>query len=488
MAEVDLLPGELFKIGAGPVAGSGLAPSMNVRDVPLWANGANVIARDGGMEKIPGNSVLATGPAGGINDHVRGAESLITDAGVQHLFFGDTDELYNYTSTGGVISVKSGLSGADDAVGTTDASFHSFSRFGNWMLQANGLDVAQVWKGSSFATLAGTTFSRAQILLTSGPHIMALNTDNGANFAEWCDEDDVEDWTPSATNAAGNLVLRELFGPIKAGVNFGDQIAVLGLDQLILIRYIGVPFYFGYKVTLKGIGAVGKGAAIQAGRFLFGWGPAGIWRTDGLAHVYVDQPAFAKFIIDNLSVAQRSKITTQYWDRTDQVVFFYPDATGEIAGGISVNTETGAMGLVNVVRTGTVPHRNAWEHDLCIDGDGQVRCHGDGVDDGALGINFQLLTKKMDFGDPRSWKELQALIAQTKELTGTVEVRVGSSIDVDDVPTWTDKQSLDDGLEEIFFKNAHGRFIELEFTATSVGSDVAFTGMILYGTGTGKEF
>ena len=475
-------------VSIGALVGSGLAPSMNAADAPMWIDGINVMARDSGMEKIPGNTILATGPAGGINDHCRGAESLINDAGVQHLFFGDTDELYNYTTSGGCISVKSGLSGADDAVGTVDALYHSFSRYGNWMLQTNGLDAAQVWKGATFAALTGVTFTKAQICLTSGPHAMVFNTDNGANYVEWAHEDDAEDWTPSASNSAGNLILRELFGPIKAAVKFGDQIAVLGLDQLILVRYIGAPFYFGYKVTLTGIGAVGKGAAIQAGRFLYGWGQAGIWRSDGVALEYIDHPAIFQYLIDNLSVAQRSKITAQYWDRTNQVVFGFPDATGEITSGITINTETGAMGLTFLPRTATVPQRNAWEHDLCIDLSGQIRCHGCGVDDGTDGINFQLLTKKFDMKSPQIWKDLQAVMTMTKRLTGTVQLRAGWAEHLDDAIAWSDKQSLDDGLEPLFFKDVAGRFLQLEFTATEVGSDVAFTGVVMYGVPAGRQF
>ena len=109
--------------------------------------------------------------------------------------------------------------------------------------------------------------------------------------------------------------------------------------------------------------------------------------------------------------------------------------------GVTINVETGAMGFIVPAagRTAVVPYRNAWGHDLAIDVNGNIYCHGDGVDDGSVAYDFQLLTKKFDYGNPRSWKQLQSVITAVRKLEGTVEVRAGYSENIDDTPTWTAK-------------------------------------------------
>lgn len=473
---------KLLDVRQGPETEGGIWPSAAEREVPLWREGQNIFFHEGGAKKFPGWTGLVTQAP---NDHVRGAEAMVNSSGAALLFFADTDEIYLYDGSS-VTSEKSGLTGIDDATSSQDATVMSFARFGNWMLASNGVDAGQVWKGSSFANLSGTTWSTAEIILVRGPHVLAFNTDNGGNIFEWCDEDDVETWTAAANNAAGNLYIRELFGDIKAAVNFGDQIAVLGRDQLFLVRYIGTPFYFGYKPGPRGIGAVSKRAVIAAEDLLYGWGPAGIWRSDGVQHNYIDTPQVRKYIEDNLSTAQQSKVHAQFFDRDDTIVWWFPDSTGEIAEGISLNIKTGAFGHASGIVTASVPHRNSWDHDLAIDADGVVRCYGAEVDADGSAVESFVRTKKFDFGEPNFWKTLDFIHVSIARLAGTVQVRAGWAENIDDTPSWSEYQTLDDGLEAVYFGIA-GRFLQLEFYSNAVGGNFIITGFTMYGMIDGED-
>lgn len=473
---------ELLKVLPGREVDSGLYPSAAHRDVPLWREGQNIIFHEAGAKKFPGYSALATEVP---NDHARGAEAMINSSGTRLLFWADTDKIYLYDGTS-VTSEKSGLTGIDDATATQDATVMSFARFGDWMLATNGVDAGQVWKGVNFANLSGVTWARAEVILTRGPHVLVFNTDNGANIIEWCDEDDVETWTAAANNAAGNLYLRELFGPIKAAVNFGDQIAVLGLDQLFLVRYVGQPFYFGYKQGPRGIGAISKRSVIAARDTLYGWGPAGIWRSDGLRQEYIDTPQIRKFIEDNLSTAQRSKVHAQFYDRLDTIVWWYPDSTGEIAGGISLNVKTGAFGDVVGVVTASVPYRNAWDGDLAIDASGVIRSYGASLNAAGSAFESYVRTKRFDFDRPNMWKVLDFVEIGVARLEGTVQVRAAWFENLDDSPTWTAYQTLDDGMEPLHF-GISGRFLQLEFYSNAVDTNFIITGFVIYGSMDGDD-
>ena len=102
-------------------------------------------------------------------------------------------------------------------------------------------------RGPSFSAVAGGAPSRARVLVKAGVHILALNTDMGGTYYEWCDTDDPDDWTPAADNRAGNNIIREANSEIVAAVPLGDRIAVYCRNQSFLITYLGNNLVFGHR-------------------------------------------------------------------------------------------------------------------------------------------------------------------------------------------------------------------------------------------------
>jgi hypothetical protein len=203
------------------------------------------------------------------------------------------------------------------------------------VLATNGVDPVQYLADIStgvFADInsAGGDLSssfRCKILQKLGPYIIAFNTDNDNTEARWCTEDDVLTWTPVASNSARDINLRDMNSSIKAVTEFGNSLMVIGHNRAHIFQFLGPPFFFGAQKLIDGIGAVSSNAVTEGGRLIFGFGPNGIWLTDGQIKEYIDEPDIHSFIYegDNKYDALRAALTCVWYDaRDDEVYFSYP--------------------------------------------------------------------------------------------------------------------------------------------------------------------
>lgn len=480
----------LASIRSSELTESGLFKSVHPLDAPLWADGRNILFREGGPQKELGWTELGTATGTGV---IRGADALQDSAGTQRLFFGDQTSLFMW-DVSSITQIATGLSGSTNESGTTIATAWSFARFGNWMLATNGADDPQVWKtGSSSSTLAGTTFTTAEIFVKRGPHVLAFNTNNGslegAISYEWCDEDDPETWTPSALNAAGNQQIRDLDGPIKAAVNFGQYIAVLGKDSSYIVDYTGAPFYFPYRPMLRGIGAVGKMAVVEANRLLYGVSKSGIWRTDGVSYQYIDTPAIREYLRDTASTSQTSKTVAWHDDEYQMVNFSIPGSAGEPSVTLGWNYGNDTWTIRDWGRSAAVPQTGVFDQPYTFTGRKFVK-QNTGFDAHTSALVAYVQTKPMDFGDPNTFKLMDAVAVQIRRMTGVVRLRVGSQKHIDDTVAWSSYITLDDGFEMNYLRGlgslASGRFLTLEISSAAVGADWASAGFDVYGTANGR--
>jgi hypothetical protein len=449
----------------------------------MWIDGENVIFREGGPQKMPGWVSPVTVTGAGV---IRGMDALQDEAAVQRLFMGDANSLYMWDGST-LSTISTGHTGQINETVTANATTWSFARFGNWMLATNDVDPARIWKtGVTDAALAGASFTRARILLKHGPHIVALNTDNGQNIFEWCNEDLPEDWSITATNSAGNLNIRDMDGPITAAINFGNQIAIFGKNQMFLSQNTGAPFYFNYNMVATGIGCIGTRGVIEVNRRLYGFSKTGVWMSDGVGFEYIDTPKVREYIQENADLSQLSKVFVSYNAALETVEFHFPtSATKENTFALTYRIPNQSWSKLAIGRTSAVPTDSVFGQPVMVDINDDVQFHNEGVNADGGGMTSWIRTKPADLGQPAQWKEIHKILTQVKNLTGTFQVRVGYQVDTDDAISWTGYQSVADGFDVTYWRTA-GRFISLEFRSTEAGAHWHLTGIEGYGWLRGK--
>ena len=432
---------------------SGAWPENFSTRVPFFKTVSNVEFTEQGVKKLQGWEELSDVDTS--DEPIRGLLQVL-DGTTRMVYAGNLSELYEIDE-GTSASVGSGYSGTEDSTVNTsvwdtgsstwdgggsiwdssvgDPTQWSMVNFGIWVLATNGIDTPQIFKGTSFVNLTGLPSTRPattwEIFAKRGPYVLAFNSDVDSRDFYWCETDDPETWEPTASNAAGDLLIRELKTGIKAAVPIGDRIAVYGTDQMFLVNFLGAPNFFGYQPALDGIGAVSKHAVIPVGRRNFGWSQQGFFVTDGVSFQYIDDPQVRRFIQGDASLAHIGKVNGYHDEQNNQVRWYYASSTGKVDKGIIYNYNSDTWSILNIGRSASDERRL---YDNAISGhensgvqatDGTVYLENKTEDNAGTALTAFARTKALDLGDSERIKELDSIRIGTAGSSQGLQFRLG---------------------------------------------------------------
>lgn len=325
----------------GALIASGIFPDMHQQSAPFWDTGKNAYFREGKVGPLPPWTAVDTLSSTPVITGMKELDNRVASA--NGLVVGTRTKLFLWTS-GSAVEKGSGYAGNADQSATVVASRWSFEQWGSWIIATDGVAVPQIYKGSTFGALGGVNFTTAEIFIKWRSFLLAFNTSVSATGFKWCSDDDPETWTPSGANSAGSQNVRDVSGPITAASYLGENVVFFGADSMHAVQWVEAPNYFGHKRLLKGIGAWSKNAVqpLGDGR-LIGYGPRGVWTTDGTRIDYVDSPSVRKFMTDKLNQAQASKVVLSYDLQTHLVSIFFPvtgSGSNECTEGVVYNLES----------------------------------------------------------------------------------------------------------------------------------------------------
>jgi len=353
MAQEDII----FRASPAEIL-SGLHPSLPFDEAPLWQEGENVIFRDGGVRPAIGSVILfnrlESDPA------VGGQEAII--GGNKYIFWGNRQSLFRWQEAGSPadISRVSSYSGIRDESASQRATLWSMLHWGDQILATNGVDPLQVSADPAsagiFADLDTTAvFTTAEIVAPVRDFVLALNLSIGGDVIGWADAGSLTGWAATAGGESGQLQIRGLGSDIVAAAALGDGLAIYGANRMHHASFVGSPNFIGERHLLDGIGAVSKHSVAAAGRLHYGFGPRGIWQTDGFQFKYIDQPDIHDFIFNDLNTNQISKAVSWNDQALDTVFFSYPRA-GSLDNNrtIGFDYRTGIWSILSYGRSGAL--------------------------------------------------------------------------------------------------------------------------------------
>jgi hypothetical protein len=396
----------------------GISPALFPHEGLLWTDGENVVFRDGGPRSMNGWSRLFYVPA-------RPTALAQAYVGSGRLYFGTADKLYTWEPTSGLYELGSDFNSGE----------WSLAVFGKWLIAANGRDQVVAWR-NSFATkaspLAIDEFNWAKIVRTFNAHVLAINTSVAENEIVWCSADDVDDWTLTLENSAGNLVVRDLESEIVAAEFLGDQLALYSKDSMALLQYTGYPYWFGVNRALDTIGAVSKNAVVTVEKLNFGMGLQGVWMTDGLQVRYIDEPAMRDYLFDDINLDAVDKVCAYHDEFEHQVIWFYPSGTNtENDKGVGFNYNNRAWTKYGFGRSAAIP-RSVFDYPVTGDDVGVFE-QGKGTRAANRGLDTWVQSKPIDVGDQELYKRLQ-LIRLGLEATDGLLLYVGAQETLEATP------------------------------------------------------
>ena len=99
-------------------------------------------------------------------------------------------------------------------------------------------------------------------------------------FIRFSSQENINDYTPTATNTAGTQRLAD-GSKIIGAIRGRDAIYVWTDTSLFTMRFVGAPFTFGFEQVGTNCGLIGKNAVVEIDGAAFWLSPNGFFMFDG---------------------------------------------------------------------------------------------------------------------------------------------------------------------------------------------------------------
>lgn len=303
---------------------SGLQQDRHAIKKILWDSASNVIFANGAVrrKKAP---ALAFDVGNGAP--VRGLEQLYNSNGGRWLWAAAGSRISRWEFGAPEIIDDAFAGFVADQTATQRPTIYDLTPYGNWMLinSGNPGQAAKIFKDPGYTDFAsGEAPVGVLTFLKVMSFLMAIGYGARGTRIGWSDADNVEVWTAASTNQAGALSIDQFNTPIRAASFLGANVSVFSEDQMALVYYVGLPFVFGQRMTLDGIGAIGKAAVASDTKINVGVGRAGCWWTDSNSARYIDEGYLATYLQENVNWDQGAKIVVGRNDYTGTFEFHFP--------------------------------------------------------------------------------------------------------------------------------------------------------------------
>lgn len=308
---------KLIELRPGKGLESGMMPSVLPSAGAVWRDGRQVWFQDAQISEALGETLLISP----VHRKPRAmAQAYVS--GKPRLYFEDLG-IISYFEEGAPAQIIGSLN--------ANSTTYDFAPWGTWLAMTDNVGQPKLWKGvPPFLDIGTGEFTRAKMLKKLGQYLLAFNTDVLPSGFHWSDASDPETWTPDFFNTAGNLPIRDLDSDIVAVADLGAALALYSREYMLLLQYVGYPDVFGFpNQALSGIGAASMHSVVSLGRDNWGLCRGGIFTTNGSSFEYVDKPAVARWLQENVDWDRSDEITSYYDEQMELVVWSVPTTGGD---------------------------------------------------------------------------------------------------------------------------------------------------------------
>lgn len=308
---------KLIELRPGKGLEGGVNPSAEEASGAVWRDCNNAWFRETAVEHALGRQRIIPS----ISRQSKALAQAFTQAGVRRLYYEDLGIINRWEGVSA--SVIGNLSSTGD---------YDLEPWGDWLLATDSQNNLKIWKNTgTFSTItdAATQFARCKIVRKLAQHLIAYNTDVFPTGFHWCSASNPDLWTPSTTNSARNLSIRNLDSEIMAVEPIGAAHAVYSKNTMMLVRYVGPDQWFGTPdQALQGVGAVSRSSVVSNGNVNYGISRAGMFATDGNSFTPIDRPAIDKWLQDNVDWNLADTIAGYFDERLGLVIWTLPLLAG----------------------------------------------------------------------------------------------------------------------------------------------------------------
>ena len=182
---------------------------------------------------------------------------------------------------------------------------------------------------SGFATGNNPTATRASLISPTTRHLIHLGTETTIGdpttqddmFIRFSDQEDINTYAPSVTNAAGTQRLQDgsrIIGSLKAK----ETILIWTDNALYTMKFIGAPFTFGFEQVGTNCGLIGKNAAVEVDGVAYWMSPNGFFLYDGTVKTL--PCSVEDYVYDQLDITKGQQVNAGLNNLFGEVTWYYP--------------------------------------------------------------------------------------------------------------------------------------------------------------------
>src|SRR5210317_1057085 len=245
-----------------------------------------------------------------------------------------------------------GAGGWGEASSATDVSLEpglwSLSNFGQVLIATIANGKTFTWNSgdalrlttrastttSGFETTNNPTATRVTLISPTTRHLVHFGTETTIGspstqdnmFIRFSNREDINDYTATAINSAGDFRLQDgtkIIGAIKAK----ETILIWTDNALYTMKFIGSPFTFGFEQVGINCGLLGKNAVVEIDGAAFWLSPNGFFMFDGTVK---SLPCSVEdYVYDQADTTKGQQVYAGLNNQFTEVTWYYPSTNSE---------------------------------------------------------------------------------------------------------------------------------------------------------------
>lgn len=235
----------------------------------------------------------------------------------------------------GVVSIT-GVRAWNEEATSSNITFQS----AQWTLDTFGEDLlAQRRGGGLYVVDIDASVVPVRAVATSAPigntftvspndrHVVCYGTQTSANdtispmYVRWSDQNNYNEWTPSATNTAGDVFLTE--GSRIVGVHRSRNAINIWTDRAMYVQeFVGTPFIFRFTQTGSNCGLIGPHAAQDVDGVSYWMSDNNFYMYDG--RVQTMECPIRRYLFDSFNMTNKDKVYAGINSEFKEIIWLYP--------------------------------------------------------------------------------------------------------------------------------------------------------------------
>jgi hypothetical protein len=379
---------------------------------------------------------------------------------------------------------------------------HSSGSLNGVPIYSNSTDEPVYWAGANVVTLTDWTATESCKFITVFKyHIFAMDISGPGgtfpNLVKWSAAAEPgtipNSWTPSSSNEAGSVELSDAPGAMLCAYPLRDMLVLYKRSAMYGAQYVGGNNIFNFRKLQSSSGCLTRRSVCDINGKHFVVSDGDIIITDGTNRVSVGESRVKDYFFNQLDSDNYLNTFCTYHRAKDEVLIGFPTSGSEFANTALVyDIQRNAFGVrdlpavthaaVGFINDSTISNNWSDRSDTWADAvdtwgsssitgatDSLVLIHTNELEqqdtNDAVAVNASVGKHDMTMGQPERVKFVKRVHIRSNGDFGTVLIRVGSKMAVNDSTTWSNEQSLTspDSYVNLF---AQGRFLSVELRST----------------------